>query len=183
MKSVILHRQDKYLKFNVVNYLNVRCREQQASPCVAKMQQQAALQSHIAKRYNDATPSLWVEQSNLSLFNIHSLGHTTFFIFLVSLGGVRLSPLGTLATVGLLYQPWMINDDWAVGGMRIGRENRITRKKPAPVPLCPPQIPYDQTWDRTRAAAVGSQRLTAWAMTQPRIYNLHLTFCCVNHYR
>jgi hypothetical protein len=83
--------------------------------------------------------------------------------FLVSLGGVRLSPLGTSATVGLLYQPRMIDDDdyGTVGGMRIGRENRSTRRKSAPVPLCPPQIPHDQTWDRSRAAAVGSQRLTA----------------------
>jgi hypothetical protein len=30
-----------------------------------------------------------------------------------------------------------------------------------PAPLCPPQIPLDQTRARTRAAAVGSQRLTA----------------------
>jgi hypothetical protein len=68
---------------------------------------------------------------------------------------VRLSPLGTSATVGLLYQPRMIDDDvyGAVGGMRIGRGNRRTRRKPAPVPLCPPQIPHDLTWDRTRAAA------------------------------
>jgi hypothetical protein len=36
---------------------------------------------------------------------------------------------------GLLYQPQMRDDeDWgAVGGMRIGRGNRSTRKKPAPV--------------------------------------------------
>jgi hypothetical protein len=34
------------------------------------------------------------------------------------------------------------------------------------VPLCPPQIPHDLTWDRTRAAAVGSQRLTAWAVAR-----------------
>jgi hypothetical protein len=33
------------------------------------------------------------------------------------------------------------------------------------VPLRPPQIPHDLTWVRTRAAAVGSRRLTAWAMT------------------
>jgi hypothetical protein len=31
----------------------------------------------------------------------------------------------------------------------------------APVPLCPPQAPHDQTQARTRAAAVGSQRLIA----------------------
>jgi hypothetical protein len=80
-----------------------------------------------------------------------------------SLGGVRLSPLGTSANVGLFYQLRMVDgDDYgAVGGMRIGRVNRSTRRKPAPVPLCPPQIAHDLTWDRTRAAAVGSQRLTA----------------------
>jgi hypothetical protein len=51
--------------------------------------------------------------------------------------------------------------------MRIDRGNRSTRRKPAPVPLCPPQIPHDLAWDRTRAVAVGSQRLTAWAMARP----------------
>jgi hypothetical protein len=49
----------------------------------------------------------------------------------------------------------------AFGGMRIGRENRRTRRKHFPVPLSPPQIPHDLTWTRIRAAAVGSQRLTA----------------------
>jgi hypothetical protein len=85
------------------------------------------------------------------------------FFFSVPLGGVRLSPLGTSATVGLLYQPRMIDDDdyGVVGGIRIGRGNRNTRRKPAPEPLFPPQIPHDLTWDRTRAAAVGSRRLTA----------------------
>jgi hypothetical protein len=33
----------------------------------------------------------------------------------------------------------------AFGGMRTGRRNRSTRKKSAPVPLCPPQIPHDLT--------------------------------------
>jgi hypothetical protein len=34
------------------------------------------------------------------------------------------SPLGTAATVRLLYQPWMIDDECAaVGGMKIGMEN------------------------------------------------------------
>jgi hypothetical protein len=38
------------------------------------------------------------------------------------------------------------NDDEECGevvGKRIGRENRSTRRKPEPVPLCPPQIPHD----------------------------------------
>jgi hypothetical protein len=82
---------------------------------------------------------------------------------------VRLSPLGTAATTGLLYQPQIIDecDCGAVGGMKIGRVNRSTRRKPAPVPLCSPQIPHDLTRARTPAAAVESQRLTAWSMAQP----------------
>jgi hypothetical protein len=96
--------------------------------------------------------------------------YCVFSFLLVSLGGVRLSPLGTSATVGLLYQPRMIDDDdyGAVGGMKIGRGNWSTRRKPAPVPLCPPQIPHDLTWDRIRATAVGSQQLTSWAMARPK---------------
>jgi hypothetical protein len=92
---------------------------------------------------------------------------------------VRLSPLGTSATVGLLYQPRIIDDNYgAVGAMKIVRGNRSTRRKPAPVPLCLPQIPHDLTWARTRAAAVGSQRLTAWAMARPYCQlKLH---CCNN---
>jgi hypothetical protein len=50
-------------------------------------------------------------------------------------------------------------DNGEIGGM-IGRGNRSTRRKPAPVPLCPPQTPH-AAHTRTRAAAVGNQRLTA----------------------
>jgi hypothetical protein len=35
------------------------------------------------------------------------------------------------------------------------------------VPLCPPKIPHDLTLAWTRTFAVGSQRLTAWAMARP----------------
>jgi hypothetical protein len=60
----------------------------------------------------------------------------------------------------------MVDDDddddecEAVGGMRIGRGNRSTRRKPAPMPLGPPQLPHDLTWARTRAAEVESRLLT-----------------------
>jgi hypothetical protein len=69
------------------------------------------------------------------------------------------SPLGTAATTGLLYQPQMIDegDCGAICGMKIGRGNRSTRRKPTPAHLCP----HDQTRARTRTAAWGSQRLTA----------------------
>jgi hypothetical protein len=82
----------------------------------------------------------------------------------IILSVVRLSPLGAAVTTVLLYQPQMIDDDGycgATGGMKIGRENRSTRRKPAPVLLCLPQIPHDLIRSRTQAAAVGSQRLTA----------------------
>jgi hypothetical protein len=73
---------------------------------------------------------------------------------------------------GLLYQPRTIGDECvAVGGMRIGRGNRGARRKPAPLPLCSPQIPHDLTCARTRAAAEGNRRLTAWAMALPTVLN------------
>jgi hypothetical protein len=61
---------------------------------------------------------------------------------------------------GLLYLPRVIVMMENSDGMEIGRGNRSTRRKPAPAPLSPPQIPLDQTRARTRAAAVGKQRLT-----------------------
>jgi hypothetical protein len=61
----------------------------------------------------------------------------------------------------------MINEYEAVGGIVMGKKNRSTLGKFFSVPFCPPQIPYDLTCNLTRAAAVGSRRLTAWAMAQP----------------
>jgi hypothetical protein len=59
---------------------------------------------------------------------------------------------------GWLWTNWRI-EDW--------KGKPKYSEKTAPAPLCPPQIPLDQIRDRTRAAAVGSQRLTAWAMARP----------------
>jgi hypothetical protein len=75
--------------------------------------------------------------------------------------GARLSPLGTAPTIWLTVPiPDDDDDDCGIiGEMRIDRGNRITRRKPAPVPLCPPQITYDLTRARTKATAVGSRRL------------------------
>jgi hypothetical protein len=87
-----------------------------------------------------------------------------FFKFLwVGWGWVHLVDRPLL---GLSYQPRTIDDDdecGAVGRMRIGRGNRSTRRKPAAVPLRPPQIRHEVTWARARAAAVESRRLIAWA--------------------
>jgi hypothetical protein len=82
----------------------------------------------------------------------------------IILSGVRLSPLGTAATTGLFYQLQTINDGdcGAIGGMKIGRGSQSTVRKPAL-----PQIPHDQNRAWTEAAAMESQRLTAWAMVRP----------------
>jgi hypothetical protein len=68
-----------------------------------------------------------------------------------------------------MYRPQMIGerDCGAIGWMEISKGNRSTQRKPAPAPLCPPQTPLDQTRDQTLAAAVESQRLTAWTMALP----------------
>jgi hypothetical protein len=50
--------------------------------------------------------------------------------------------------------------------MRIGRGNGSPRRKPAPVPLRPPEIWHDLTRTRTQAATLGSRRLTTWAMAR-----------------
>jgi hypothetical protein len=63
-------------------------------------------------------------------------------------------------------------EDGEFGWMKLGRGNRSIRRKPAPSPLCPPQIPLDQTRARTRTTTVGSQRLTAWATARPYSRNL-----------
>jgi hypothetical protein len=85
-----------------------------------------------------------------------------FFKFLI---GVQLGPLGTAATNRPIVPAWDDHDNGEIGGMN-GRGNRRTRRKPAPVPLCPPQTPHAAR-TRNRAAAVGSQRLTAWATARP----------------
>jgi hypothetical protein len=74
---------------------------------------------------------------------------------------VRLSLIGTSATNWPVVPAPDDTGYEAFGGMRIGRRNCSTGRKSAPVSLCPPEIPHDLTWDRTRAVAVGSRRLIA----------------------
>jgi hypothetical protein len=59
--------------------------------------------------------------------------------------GVQLGPLGMPATNWPTVLAPGDYDDGEFGGMMIARGNRRTRRKPAPVPLCPPQIPLDLT--------------------------------------
>jgi hypothetical protein len=54
-----------------------------------------------------------------------------YFIIIIIISGVRLSPLGTAAIIDLLYKPQMIDegDCGAIGGMKISRGNRSIREK------------------------------------------------------
>jgi hypothetical protein len=102
------------------------------------MQQQLSLESASFMRYFCCTIQYYTSPNFIKL-------HSIYFIIII-ISGVGLSPLGTAAPSGLLYKPQMIDegDCGATGGMKIGRGNRSTRRKPAPAPLCPPQIPHDQ---------------------------------------
>jgi hypothetical protein len=65
--------------------------------------------------------------------------------------------LMTLSVSGLCsVNDRMINEYEAGGGMKIGRGDQSTWRKPAPESLCPLQILYDLTW----ATAVRSQPVT-----------------------
>jgi hypothetical protein len=72
----------------------------------------------------------------------------------------------------------MIDEDdcGAIGGMKIGRGNRSTGRKPVPVPFV--HHKSHMTWPELepRAAAVGSQRLTAWATARPALLHTRANF-------
>jgi hypothetical protein len=123
--------------------------------------------------------NLFQKQFFLSIFlkrtpnmrNILSGSLKCFFLIRIIGGGVH---TGSTRHVGHFWPIVPAPDDCEdgeFGGMKIGRGNRSTWRKPATATLCPSQIPFDQTRARSRAAAVGSQRLTASAMMQP--YRLH----------
>jgi hypothetical protein len=75
-------------------------------------------------------------------------GENFFFIGIVR-GGVRLGPLGTAASNRPIVPAPGGYDGGEIGGM-IGGGNRSTRRKPASMPLCPPQTPHAAR-TRTRA--------------------------------
>jgi hypothetical protein len=69
----------------------------------------------------------------------------TFFLITIVGGGVQLGPLVTSATNWPIVHAPGDHEVGEVDGMMISRGNRSTWRKPAPVPLCPPQTPHDLT--------------------------------------
>jgi len=59
---------------------------------------------------------------------------------------------------------WM--NEWvsSIGWMILTGENRNTRRKPIPLPLCPAQILHGLVWEWIQASMVIGQQLTTWAM-------------------
>jgi hypothetical protein len=76
------------------------------------------------------------------------------------MGAVQNLSFSSMLSVLRLYSANddIINECVAVGGMRICRGRQSARRRPTPVPLCPPQISHDLTWDETHAPMKGSQR-------------------------
>jgi hypothetical protein len=60
-----------------------------------------------------------------------------FLIYGKGGGGVQAGSLDTSATKWPTVSAPGDYDDGEVGGMKIGRGNRSSRRKPAPTPLCP----------------------------------------------
>jgi hypothetical protein len=65
-----------------------------------------------------------------------------FFLIRIVGVGVQLGPLGTAVTNRPVVPTSGDYDDGEMGEMMIGTGHRSTRRKPAPVPLCPPQTPH-----------------------------------------
>jgi hypothetical protein len=68
-----------------------------------------------------------------------------FFSFEEWGGGAQLGPLGTSASNSPIVPDSGDYENGEFDGMMIVRGNRSTRRKPAPVPLCPPQNLHDLT--------------------------------------
>jgi hypothetical protein len=120
----------------------------------------------IFNKYFSSYPSM-------RLFTIPNLDFFSFFG--VQRDSVHLVHRPLLA---LLYQHWMMDEDecGAVGGM-IVRRNRSTRRKPASVPLCPPQIPHDLIRRDGKPATNYNYNTVCSGPNGKSVRDPHLDFC------
>jgi hypothetical protein len=70
------------------------------------------------------------------------MSRNIIFVFVITVWLVRFGYYLTTLLISRLHNV----GDKMTGEMRMVRENQSTRRKPAPVPLCPPQIPPDLGW-------------------------------------
>jgi hypothetical protein len=94
----------------------------------------------VRKQYKKQTNKQTV-QTHAVLFLCVGVCMYSYLIGTVG-GGVQLGPLGTAVTNRHIVPAPGDHDDGEIGGMMIGRENWSSWRKPAPVPLCPPQTPH-----------------------------------------
>jgi hypothetical protein len=93
----------------------------------------------------------------------------------------KLGPRGTSPTNCLIAPAPGDCEDREFGGMKIGRGNRNTWRKPDPPPLCPPQIPLDHTRALTGAAAVGLTACSGYSVAAMRTRTVvKLSLCLTN---
>jgi hypothetical protein len=92
------------------------------------------------------TNSVWQRTLGNGFVKPIQFSYSEFFCLMCIVGGgVQMDPLGTAATEWPIVPAPGDYDDEEIGGMKISRGNRSTQRKPAPAPLCPPEIPLDQT--------------------------------------
>jgi hypothetical protein len=109
------------------------------------------------------------------------------YFFIIGGVGLTSKSLGTAATSRLLYKPQMIDEDnyGATCGMMVRRGSRSTRRKSAPAPLCPLQIPHDQTRARIpdrRGGKPATNRLSYGAAPIGMYLSTLLTWLSVCHF-
>jgi hypothetical protein len=76
-----------------------------------------------------------------------TIGYNFYFYFQIRIagGGVELGSLGTSVINWRIIPAAGDYEGGEFGGMMIGKGNRGTRRKPAPMPLCSPQISHELT--------------------------------------
>jgi hypothetical protein len=89
------------------------------------------------------------------------------FLFM-SMGSYYVSKLRS--STGLVFIPQMIME-LRVEWYWQGKPKNSVKKKPVPVPLCPPQFPHGLIRAGTLTSAVRGRRITALVMARPRLWS------------
>jgi hypothetical protein len=121
----------------------------------------------IEPRPSRTLPSHHTDSANSVPFKYNDFNLIYIFLIRILKGGVQTASTRHVGHFWPIVSAPRDYENGGFGGMKISRGNRSTRRKPSPAPLYAPEVTLDQTWARTRAAAVRSHRLTASAMARP----------------